>query len=99
MQEESIITQIYGITPTQLEKILLVSVRAELKEASKKITPKQPEEVITRKEASLILKVSVKTISEYSKIGILKPYRFGKFIRFKRSELLQALILIDKKRQ
>ncbi len=57
-------------------------------------TPKQ-EEYLTRKELSKLFQVSLVTIHHWSKKGIIKPYRLGKLVRFKRSEVEQALITIN----
>ncbi len=52
----------------------------------------QGSELITRKEASAILSISLPTLNTYSKLGYLKAYRLGtKQVRYKRSEVLQCL--------
>ena len=89
------ITQVIEITPSELKESIVNDVRNELKEISENFKPVNPEEYITRVEAAKLFKVSIKTISEWCKKGILKPYRLGKFIRFKKSELEDSLILID----
>ena len=92
------ITQVIGVTPNELKESILADVRIELLDFTQKIYPKQPEEYLSRKEAAQLFKVTVKTISEWSKTGVLKPYRLGKFIRFKGSELKEALIDINSKK-
>ena len=59
----------------------------------------ETKEYITRKEAAKLLKVSLVTISEWSKPnnGTLKPYRIGSRIRFKKKEVLEALTAIETK--
>ena len=74
----------------------ITHIRLELKEMSKKFQPIRPPEYVTRKEAAKILKVSLVTIHDWNKKRILKPYRLGNLIRYKRSELDQALININK---
>lgn len=79
----------------ELKEAILQEVRAELKILTKNLQPARPSEYVTRQEARNILKVSLVTISDWSKKGILKPYRLGNLIRYKRAELDQALININ----
>ncbi len=95
MQEQNI-TQLHNITPEELKQSIISEIRLELKEMSKKFQPVRPPEYVTRKEAAKILKVSLVTISDWNKKGILNPYRLGNLIRYKRSELDKALININK---
>ena len=95
MQEQKI-TQLHNITPDELKQAIISEIRLELKEMSKKFQPIRPPEYVTRKEAAKILKVSLVTIHDWNKKRILKPYRLGNLIRYKRSELDQALININK---
>jgi len=95
MSEQNI-TQLYNITPEELKQSIISEIRLELKEMSKKFQPVRPTEYVTRKEAAKILKVSLVTIHDWNKKGILKPYRLGNLIRYKRIELDKALIDIYK---
>lgn len=95
--ESSKITQVFGITPTELKEDILKDVRAELKEIVQNFQPVKPPEYITRQEAAKILKVSLVTLTDWNKKGVLKPYRLGNLIRYKRSELDEALIAISKR--
>ena len=91
MQEQKI-TQLHDITPDELKEAIIHEIRLELKEMSKKFQPVRPPVYVTRKEAAKILKVSLVTIHDWNKKGILKPYRLGNLIRYKRTELDKALI-------
>ncbi|MEQ3665850.1 helix-turn-helix domain-containing protein [Olleya sp.] len=95
--EQSKVTQVFGITPNELKENILNDVRAELKAIIQHFQPVKPAEYLTRKEAAKILKVSLVTLSDWNKKGVLKPYRLGKLIRYKRTELDQALISINSK--
>ena len=94
---ENNITQVHGITPQQLASNILKDVRTELKEIVLNFQPQKQPEYLTRKEAAKILKVSLVTLSDWNKKGVLKPYRLGNLIRYKREELDQALISINSK--
>lgn len=93
MQEYKI-TQVHNITPEELKESILIDVRAELQIIAQKFQPVKPVEYLTRKETAKLLKVSLVTLSDWNKKGILKPYRLGNLIRYKRTELEQALIQI-----
>jgi excisionase family DNA binding protein len=92
------ITQVHGITPQQLKESILFDVRTELKEIVLNFQPTKQPEYLTRKEVAIILKVSLVTLSDWNKKGVLKPYRLGNLIRYKRVELDQALISINSKK-
>lgn len=94
---ETNITQVHGITPQQLASSILKDVRTELKEIVLNFQPQKQPEYLTRKEVAKILKVSLVTLSDWNNKGVLKPYRLGNLIRYKREELDQALISINSK--
>jgi len=94
---ENIITQVHGTTPQQLRDNLLNGFKTELKEMVLSFKPEVQPEYLTRKEVAEILKVSLVTLSDWNKKGVLKPYRLGNLIRYKRVELDQALISINSK--
>ena len=95
--EQNNITQVHSITPQELKDNILNDVRTELKEIVQNFQPKKQPEYLTRKEVAKILKVSLVTLSDWNKKGILKPYRLGNLIRYKTNEIDQALIAINKR--
>ncbi|GGK15996.1 hypothetical protein GCM10007962_07900 [Yeosuana aromativorans] len=97
--EQGKITQVFGITPTQLKEDIINDVRAELSVIAQNFQPIKPAEYLTRQEVATILKVSLVTLTDWNKKGVLKPYRLGNLIRYKRAELEEALISINNKKQ
>ena len=95
--EQSKVTHVFGISPNELKENILKDVRAELKSVIQNFQPIKPAEYLTRKETAVLLKVSLVTLTDWNKKGILKPYRLGNLIRYKRTELDQALISINNK--
>ena len=91
------ITQVHNITPQQLKESILLEVKAELKEIVLNFQPKKQTEYLTRKEVAKILKVSLVTLTDWNKKGILKPYRLGNLIRYKTTEIEDSLIAINKR--
>jgi excisionase family DNA binding protein len=94
---ENKVTQVFGVTPQQLKESILTDVRTELREIVLNFQPKKQSEYLTRKEVAAILKVSLVTLTDWNKKGVLKPYRLGNLIRYKSEEIDQALIIIYSK--
>jgi len=91
------IIQVFDVTPDELKENILTDLRAELKSVAQKFQPPKQEEYLTRKEVAKILKVSLVTIHDWNKKGVLNPFRLGNLIRYKRSEIDNALIRINSK--
>jgi excisionase family DNA binding protein len=51
----------------------------------------QAEELISRKEAAQMLGITLPTLRLYTKRGLLKGYRIGARVRYKRSEVLASV--------
>jgi excisionase family DNA binding protein len=50
------------------------------------------ESLMTREETARLLKVSLPTLNEWTKKGILRSYRLGNVIRYKKEEVIISLI-------
>ncbi|MCC8358376.1 helix-turn-helix domain-containing protein [Salinimicrobium sediminilitoris] len=85
------ITQLHEISPEELRREIRNDIRLELQELAEKLTPKEPEIWITRQEAAEFLGVSLVTIYNWSKEGVIHPFKIGTRIRFKKSEILKVL--------
>ncbi len=96
--EQNKITQVYGVDPVEYKESIMSDVRAEIKSLAQHFQPIIPQEYLTRQEVADILKVSLVTLSDWNKKKILNPYRLGNLIRYKRSEIEQALICINPKK-
>jgi hypothetical protein len=92
------IIQVFDVTPDELKENILKDLRVELKTMTQNFKPAEPEEYLTRKEVSKILKVSLVTLHDWNKKKILNPYRLGNLIRYKSSEIEDALIRINSKK-
>lgn len=91
------ITQLHGITPEELKAEILAGVGKQLLEFSRNFTPKEPTLWITRKEASELIGVSLVTIHNWTKEGIIQAYKIGNRVRFKRSEIENILLQSNKR--
>jgi len=88
------ITQIEGISSTEFLNEI-----SELKEAlqllSKNNQTNPSSDFITRQETAEILNVSLSTLLNWRKAGIITAYRIGNKIRYKKSEILDSLTKIN----
>ena len=57
--------------------------------------PPPPTEFITRKETCQILGVSLPTLNEWTKQGLIVGYRISSRVRYKKSEILEAFTKIS----
>lgn len=96
--EQIKITQVHGVDPIEYKESIMTDVRAEFRSFAQQFQPIIPPEYLTRQEVAEILKVSLVTLSDWNKKKILNPYRLGNLIRYKRSEIEQALICINAKK-
>lgn len=92
------------ITAIQIQGISADTLLGQIKKAVKELLPQpQPQtttdRLLTRKEVCGILQVSLVTVHNWTKAGILNPYRIGNKLRFKESEVLGALQSVNPKQQ
>lgn len=89
---ESKATLIYNLTPEDLIEKISEIIKNEITELKKEYQPKEPEELLTRKEIAAMLKVNLSTIHNHTKNGKLKAYGLGNREYYKRSEIEKKLI-------
>lgn len=84
--------QLLQITPVELANLITENVKVHFQEMANGASIEPiPKEIISRKEAADLFKVSLVTIHEWSNNGIIKPYKLGNRTYFKYSELLESL--------
>lgn len=81
------------ITIEKFKEIITETVKTELDNYFAKGEP--PAEYITRKEAAKLLDISLPTLLDWTKQGIVPGYRIASRIRYKRSDIDKALKQID----
>lgn len=91
------VTQLHNISPEDFKNDILSGVQKQLEKFSQNFKPKDPTVWLSRKEVSELLGISLVTIHDWGKKGILKPYKMGNRVRFKRSEIEQTLLQSNKK--
>jgi excisionase family DNA binding protein len=83
-----------GISFEQLQNSIKTIVSAELKNAVIELTESQKDtapELITRKETADILGVSLPTLHEWTKKGVLPAKRIGTRVRYEKRAVMDAL--------
>jgi len=82
------------ITIPELKNIVEEALRSELANLSNN-EPRQSLEVyLTREETSKLLKISLPTLDDYTRRGVIEGYRIGTLIRYKKAEVESSLKLI-----
>jgi excisionase family DNA binding protein len=93
------LTQVHNISSEDLKKEISDDVAKHvsivIQAFMKDLKSKQQPEFITSKEAASILKVTLPTLYDWRKKGIISAYRIGNKIRFNRQQLEESLIKID----
>lgn len=92
---ESKATIIYNLIPENLIEKIYEIIKNEIAELKKNYQPKEPEELLTRKEAAAMLKLNLSTIHNHTKKGKLKAYGLGNRVYYKRSEIEKRLVHIN----
>ncbi|MBR9775367.1 MAG: helix-turn-helix domain-containing protein [Cytophagales bacterium] len=97
MENKEISTlQIQGITAETLFK-KFEAIEGQIKALSESNTnaPTQEIKLLSRQETAQLLGVSLVTIHNWVKGGIIKAYRVGNKVRFKEPDILEALKQIN----
>ena len=79
-------------SPDELVEAIKQVVQLEIaKIGNQTTTSTDHREVLTRKETAELLGVSLVTIHDWSRSGIIHPYKLGNRTYFKRSEIMEVL--------
>ena len=88
--------QFISVTPEQLQNAIIEGVRIQLNEFKKHFQPKEPNEYLTRLEVSKLLKIDLSSVHNWSKKGILQPYQIGGRVYYKRKEVENAIVKLNR---
>ena len=84
--------QLIQLTPNELQNAIIEGINHKLEELKNSFQPKEPEELLTRSETSLLLKVNLTTLWHWTKKGKLKSYGIGNRVYYKRHEVMESII-------
>lgn len=90
-------------TPDELKEYLRAIVKDEFTDFLKAHTnsaptPQPNTDLLSRKEAAKVLGVSLPTLNEWSKSGVITGYRISSRVRYKRNEIEQSLLQMQTKK-
>ena len=85
-------TLLHQTSPEGLVDLLMIAIRAELKDLKADAPAPANEELLTKKQASEFLKVTATTLWRWQKLGKLETYGIGKIRYYKKADLLNMLI-------
>lgn len=91
--ENIILTQ---ISIAELKNFISDAVKTGLQNLSNSQPEKETTELLTRLQTAKILNVSLPTLNDWTKKGIIKGYKINSRVRYKKSEVFEALKLVDK---
>ncbi|UNY99868.1 helix-turn-helix domain-containing protein [Zhouia spongiae] len=83
--------QITEVTVQELADIVADRLIQKLEPYLQELTKPKNEELLTRFETAEYLRVSLVTISAWSKLGIINPIRMGNKVLFKKQHILDIL--------
>lgn len=82
---------------SNIESILL-DLSQTIHNLKNKFEPKQPVDLLTRNEVAELLKCTLPTIHNWAKTGVITSYGINGRVYFKRSEIENALVCLNKKK-
>lgn len=88
--------QFIQVTPEQLQNAIIEGVKTQLQDLKKHFEPKTPTEYLTRSEVAKMLSVDLSTVHNYTKRELLTSYGIGARVYYKRSEVENSLIKLNK---
>jgi len=84
------------ILPESVKRDLEI-IKGRLKDLNQNFIPKDPDTYLTRKETAEMLKISLPTLHQWSKTGILEPMKMGTRTYYSRKKIEETLKLSNKK--
>ena len=96
-------TEFIITTPEQLQIVVSQTVENAFKarqqaQSIAEPTNQQDNDFLTRKQAAKLLGVSLVTLNEWSKRGVIIGYRIATRVRYKKNELEKSLLLMQTKK-
>ena len=88
--------QMIGMSFDDLKNLFGQVIKTELEAVKKHLQPKQPNEYLTRKEVSEMLKIDLSSVHNWSKRGILIPHQIGNRVYYKLQEVENAIVKLKR---
>jgi len=88
------ITQIENLEASKIVECFK-ALESQIKELRREYQPKQPTKLMTRSEVKDFFSITLLTVTNWTKKGILKPYKVGNRVYYKRAEIEAVLVAIE----
>lgn len=88
--------QFIQVTPEQLQNAILEGVKTQIQDLKQHFQPKEPKEYLTRQEVAEMLKIDLSSVHNWTKKGILTSYQIGGRVYYKRIELENSIIKLER---
>mgnify|MGYP000615039118 FL=1 len=85
-----------GLTIDELKNLVGQVIKTEFDAVKKHLQPKQPNDYLTRKEVSEMLKIDISSVHNWSKRGILIPHQIGNRVYYKLQEVENAIVKLKR---
>lgn len=86
---------LHNLAPKDLQELIEKTVSKQLETFVKKLPIENPDELLTRVEASNLLKINITTLHNWTKKGQIIAYGIGNRVYYKRGELMGSLVRIN----
>jgi len=83
--------QLISLTEEELQNLVAKTIRQELEDFTPKPVTKEPTKFNTRKETADRLHISLPTLNEYTKKGIITGQRIGSRVLYSEEAIQEAL--------
>ena len=90
--------QFVQVNPEQLQEKILEGIKTQLNAIIKHFAPQQTSEYLTRQETADFFKVDISTLWHWKRKGFLVPYGAEGIVRYKRSEVENAMVKLKSKK-
>lgn len=82
---------IHSFNVDDFRKLIGDVIDEKLTQLTQREKPQSKTNYLDRKEVAELLKVSLPTLNEWSKLGIVQSYRIGKRILYKQDEIISSV--------
>jgi excisionase family DNA binding protein len=86
---------LHNLAPSDLEELIKKVVSEQLEAFRGNASTENQDELLTREEACLLLKISLTTLWNWTKKGKLIAYGIGNRVLYKKSELMESLVRVN----
>lgn len=86
---------LHNFSPVDLEQLIKKVISEQLGKFGENNPIESPDELLTREEACLLLKISLTSLWNWTRKGKIKAYGIGNRVYYKRGELIESLVRIN----